>query len=416
MRPSSNLLKPLAFRDAMETHLEEPGDGTLFRLPDDILSLIVQNLAENRHEVDFKSLGTLSPSFRQLARTVLFRDVTFDMSPYCYNGILTFLAAEAFERQQNRRIHGQTQQKASLGACIRKVIVDPWGIVDAMTYFHEPLGLVELELEGPTIAQFETYHVPLIHQVISSLPNLEIVELSGVAISQGLLNSLVGSTVRGVELCARMPAICPRIRAMISWPITNLALNLFADEEFDGILNRSLYWQSILRLCAPTLQQLTISHLHWSELSFDLSFPKLLYLDIHHIPYICPSALRSLLLTSKKLHYLRIDCSEQLVRDVMNTPDEFNNLSILVLHWKRRMVFNYTPRSPLSFIANLRGVTSFAFVTPAPQKLSKQILEELHHFHRLEKLWLSWSRSEESRHGGEEALGLVPRAQAPHID
>lgn len=379
MHPSSELLKPLTFRDAMEIHLEKPEDGTLFRLPDDILACIVQDLIDSG--VDFRPLSKLSPSFRQLARTVLFRVVTFDTHPKCYNGILAFLHAEAFERLQNRRIQGQTQTP-SLGACVRKVVVDPWNIRNRITC---------------SIAHFEAYHDPLIHQVISSLPNLDALELVGVTISQSLLNCLVGSTVRSVNLGARMSAICPRIRLGVFWPITNLSLKFLADNY--GSSSRSLYCESILRLCAPTLQCLTISHplsttTTRRQLSFNLNFPDLIFLDILEADLGRP-ALESLLLTSKKLHDLRIDCTQASVREVMSTPDKLHALRILVLRWQNEVILDDMPRRPLSFIASLGQVHSLAFSEPSPQELSEQILEDLHHFcfHRLEGLTLVWDRT-----------------------
>lgn len=45
---------------------------------------------------------------------------------------------------------------------------------------------------------------------------------------------------------------------------------------------------------------------------------------------------------------------------------------------------------PLSFIKNLRDVTSFAFTRAASQALSEQILAELRHFHGLKRLLMVW--------------------------
>lgn len=386
MHPSSKLLKPLTFRDAMETHLDYLEDGTLFRLPDEILSLIVENLIDSG--VDFRPLALLSPSFRQLARTVLFRAVTFSWRQGCNNGFLTFLSAEAWERLQNRRIKGQTQ-KPSIGACVRKVDLDIYYIPDGMTFRWDQLH--DTSAVGRTVANFETYHDPLIHQVISSLPKLEAIEISGATFSQSLLNSLVGSTARSVKLCARMPAICPRIRLGVCWPITSLRLNVFEDEE---VLSRTLYWECILPLCAPTLQDLTISSPSSTmrELSFNLNFPDLVYLDISRAN-LSRRALESLLLTSRKLHHLRADCTRAEVREVMNTPNEFHALRILSLHWNKKAILEDIHNRPLSFIANLGAVTNFEFNQESPPDLSEQILEELNHFrfHKLESLLLNWS-------------------------
>lgn len=381
----------------METHEVKAKDCFVFWFPNEILACIVQFLLYSR--VDFGSLALVNQDFRQLARSCQFRVVTFDGSHRCYDGILAHLMSEAVERQQNRRCHGQTR-KPSLGACVRGVVINNGGGLGELKYIQS--ATIRRDRESQVVADIETYHGPHIHSVIQSLPNLKGLKLSGGTLSQSLLNSLVGSTVEIVTLATNTTALCPRMRPGVSWPITSLTLRLSASMESPG--DHSLCWVNILRLCAPTLERLSMSHCfpdfrghehrRKPPLSFDLKFPNLYDLDIKWAKFLDPSALQSLILTSKKLHYLSIDCTAEEVRKVMHQSNGLISLRTLVANFEPRgKFFKGMTNMPLSFVKNLGDVTSFAFTRAASQELSEHIIAELRHFRELKKLLIVWDNA-----------------------
>lgn len=383
------------FRCVMETHEVKAKDCIVFRLPDEMIANIVRHLIDSR--VDFGSLALVNQDFRQLARACQFRVVTFDGSHRCYNGILALLNSEAFERTQNRSYHGQTQEP-SVSACIRKVVVNNCDWLRELKPTRESFN--RRELKRRIFARNREYRDPIIHLVIPSLPNLRTLDLSGVTLSQSLFNSLVGSTVDTVMLLdAQITAVCPRMRAGVSWPITSLTLKLSAAANHPG--NLSLYWESILRLCSPTLQRLSISyycfaceasgHTSQGPLSFDLRFPQLSYLDIKWAVRIDMSALQSLLLTSRHLSYLSIDCTTEQVMELLNRPHGFDALRTLVANFEPASTFlSTTTKMNMDFIRNNHEMTSFAFTKVPTKELSEQILSELHLFPRLKRLMVAW--------------------------
>lgn len=383
------------FRCVMETHEVKAKDCIVFRLPDEMIANIVRHLIDGR--VDFGSLALVNQDFRQLARACQFRVVTLDGSNRRYNGILASLNSEAFERMQNRSYHGQTQ-KPSISACIRKVVVNNYGKLRELKTTSESFNLQELMDRAS--ARNTEYRDPIIHFIIPSLPNLRTLDLSGVTLSQSLFNSLVGSTVDTVRLLnAKITAVCPRMRAGVSWPITSLTAKLSVAANHPG--NLPLYWESILRLCSPTLERLTISsycfaceasgHTSQGPLSFDLKFPQLTYLDIKWAVRIDLSALQSLLLTSRHLSYLSIDCTTEPVMELLNRPQGFDALRTLVVNSEPAGKFRRrTTKMNLDFIKNNHEITSFAFTEVPTKELSEQILSELCLFPRLKRLMVAW--------------------------
>lgn len=374
----------------MEIH-EVKAKHCIFGLPDEVIANIVGHLIDS--QVDFGLLALVNQDFRQLARAYQFRVVTFDGSNRCYNGILALLNSEAFERMQNRRYRGHTQ-RPSVSACIRKVVVNNHGGLRELRGARESID--DQELMGRLFARNTEYRDPIIHLIIPSLPNLRTLDLSSVALSQSLFNSLVGSTVDTVMLFdTKITAVCPRMRAGVSWPITSLTLKHSGAANHPG--NFSLYWESIVRLCCPTLERLTIlhycfgcqtrEHISQEPLSFNLKFPQLTYLDIKWAAPIGMSALQSLLLTSRHLSYLSIDCTTEPVMELLNRPHTFDAL--------RTLVVNFPPASTATkmntdFIKNNQEITSFASIHVPTKELSEHILSELRHLPRLKRLMFAW--------------------------
>lgn len=379
----------------MEIHEVKAKHCKFFDLPDEVIANIDGHLIDS--QVDFGSLALVNQDFRQLARAYQFRVVTFDGSNRCYNGILALLNLEAFERMQNRRYRGHTQ-RPSVSACIRKVVVNNHGGLRELRRARESID--DQELMGRLFARNTEYRDPIIHLIIPSLPNLSILDLSSVALSQSLFNSLVGSTVDTVMLFnTKITAVCPRMRAGVSWPITSLTLKHSGAANHPG--NFSLYWESIVRLCCPTLERLTISHYcfgcqtreHISQepRSFNLKFPQLTYLDIKWAAPIGMSALQSLLLTSRHLSYLSIDCTTEPVMELLNRPHTFDALRTLVVNFPPASTFPSTAtKMNMDFIKNNQEITSFASIHVPTKELSEHILSELRHLPRLKRLMLAW--------------------------
>lgn len=374
------------FRCVMEMHDVKAKDWALFRLPDEIIANIVRHLIDSR--VDFGSLALVNQDFRQLARACQFRVVTFDGSNRCYNGILALLNSEAFERMQNRSFHGQTQ-RPSVSACIRKVVVNNRGGLGELKPMYGPFKY--REGEGMIFIRSREYRDPIILLVIPSLPNLRTLDFSDVALSQNLFNSLVGSTVDTVMLDARITDACPRMRTGVSWPITSLTLKLSNTAKHPGSL--SLYCESILRLCSPTLKRLSLScYCHEPRsLSFNLRFPQLTYLDVKWVTSIDHSTLQSLLLTSQQLSYLSIDCTSKPVMELLNISHTSDTLRTLVANFAPASTFPSTAtKMNVDFIKNNHEITSFASIRVPTKELSEQILSELRHLPRLKRLMLAW--------------------------
>lgn len=364
----------------------------------EILAKVFGHLADSK--TGLLSLALINPDCRQLARSYQFRVVTFDGSHRCRQGILPVLLSEAFKRRQNRREYGKTEG-LSLGACIRKVIVNKEG------------GLRDLERRTIQNSQndiewlenhLKKYDRPSVYSIISSLPNLETAHLSDVAFCQSLLSGLVGSTVTSATLSAHATDICPRIGEGVSWPLTSLNIKLSAFS--DSTTNASHYWKNILHLCSAHLLRLSISYAipkskdhtdggasYWSQaLDFDLRFPELCHLDLQSADLLLASALRSLLLTSTRLSYLRINYYTPILWKFMMTAGSFAALRTLVVY--------YDPPTPwsmrvtnldLTFLEKNRQITSFALTCPASRGLFISILKRLSQCPRLEKLLMVWS-------------------------
>lgn len=366
MADSPDLLKPLMFSQAMEQHKADTKDCKLFELPDEILACILDWMIAIR--VDFRSLALVNRDFRQFARSHQFRVVTFDGSKRCYDGILAQLMLEALERRQGRSYLGQTH-KPSIGACIRKLVVNRSGEVK-----HDGRLQRGKKRRKEFAAGGQEHHDSTMHSVIGSLPNLDTSNVSTVFLGHKLLNSLVGSTINTVTLDVRAADICPRMVPGATWPITSLTLKLSETMGMGFAESRSLCWETVLRLCAPTLQRLSMSACvlrfdgrkdgRDGRLSFDLSFPELTCLDIKWARLLGRSALQSLLLTSRKLHYLSIDCTAEEVREMMDRPEGFVAL--------RTLVANYMPRIKLGI--EIPGV-NLKFMEKLPQVTHSHSLE-----------------------------------------
>jgi hypothetical protein len=106
---------PLSFDRVMEGRPPST-PAPLFGLPDEIISIIVQNVD---HE-SLKSLALVNSDCRQWARSVQFSSICLDYSPSSM-GVLQLLLKEVEERVSDTKT-GMTLRPA-MGACIRRITV-----------------------------------------------------------------------------------------------------------------------------------------------------------------------------------------------------------------------------------------------------------------------------------------------------
>lgn len=106
---------PLSFDRVMEGRPASTS-APLFRLPDEILSIIVQHMDRE----SLKSLALVNSDCRQMARSVQFNNIRLDYSHQSWS-LLFLLQNEAIERFSDAE-NGRTLRPA-MGACIRRITV-----------------------------------------------------------------------------------------------------------------------------------------------------------------------------------------------------------------------------------------------------------------------------------------------------
>jgi hypothetical protein len=111
---------PLNFDRVMEGRAVAARNSPLFKIPVEVLAIIVSNLVTS--DDDLASFALVNSDCRQLARSCQFRTVKLDFSPRS-ESVLAILQQEAVESRQNR---GNTPS-LSLSACIRRVVTDNAG-------------------------------------------------------------------------------------------------------------------------------------------------------------------------------------------------------------------------------------------------------------------------------------------------
>ena len=258
---------PLALARVMENcHLKS--DSALFRLPTEILELIVGYVERS----SLACLALVSRDCRQLARSRQFAGVHLDYS-HAAEALLNTLVSETAERREN---NGSTVLP-SLGACIRRLTVSTSTDVQRQRFnipvvhfdgdeqrFHD-LTKAQMPQWGAVNRSIDIYHRLLLLVLGSSrtVPNLEVLDWEDDAnLPPTFFSEIACSTIQHLKLyrpkisqehdLVLAPPHTPR-----AWPLRTLHLDIVADY---GIRTARLC-NTILRLCAPTLETLVWSNL-----------------------------------------------------------------------------------------------------------------------------------------------------------
>lgn len=281
---------PLLFDRVSEG--KEPVSGSkLFRLPLELLALVVQNIPE----ASLASLALVNTDCRQLARARQFRSLRLDYSDSTL-AIIQKLQEEAAERSN----HLGLTRKPALGPCIRRLTVAThpgW-----VNYRHD-IELSESFTALPkterskrfTIAHnaFFGSYIPSIQDLLadrSVLPHLELLDWEeNIALQPLFYDAIANSTIQHLKLYrVRVDKVFtvspPLSRLSGSWPLRSLHLEIVpAMSNLD--LDVSGLCTSILQVCAPNLQSLTwancgLKPLHTDGLDSSTRFPSLRHLRI----------------------------------------------------------------------------------------------------------------------------------------
>ena len=284
---------PLLFDRICEGR-EPVSRSNLFRLPLEVLALVVQNVPE----ASLASLALVNTDCRQLARARQFRSVRLDYSDHAL-AFIHKLQEEATERSNH---HGLTH-KPALGPCIRRLTVAThpgW-----VKYRHN----VELsqsfsalpkteQLRRLTLAcnTFFGSYIPSIQDLLSNrsvLPHLELLDWEdNIALQPLFYDALANSTIQHLKLYrVRVDQVFtvnpPLSRASGSWPLRSLYLEVIpAMTNIE--LDISRLCTSFLQICAPSLESLTWATcspnpLHTKGLDVSTRFPSLRHLRLEYL-------------------------------------------------------------------------------------------------------------------------------------
>ena len=267
---------PLLFDRVSEG--KEPVSGSkLFRLPLELLALVVQNVPE----ASLASLALVNTDCRQLARARQFRSLRLDYSDSTL-AIIQKLQEEAAERSN----HLGLTRKPALGPCIRRLTVAThpgW-----VNYRHD-IELSESFNALPKTERskrFTTAHnaffgsyLPSIQDLLadrSVLPHLELLDWEeNIALQPLFYDAIANSTIQHLKLYRvhvdKVFTVSPPLsRLSGSWPLRSLHLEIIpAMSNLD--LDVSGLCTSLLQVCAPNLQSLTWATCGWKPLHTDLT-------------------------------------------------------------------------------------------------------------------------------------------------
>ena len=295
---------------------KEPVSGSkLFRLPFEILALVVQNVPE----ASLASLALVNTDCRQLARARQFRSLRLDYSD-CTLAIIRKLQEEAAERSNFR---GFTR-KPALGPCIRRLTIatHPGWIkyrhdIELRTFNELPKTEQSKRLTLAHNAFFGSY-IPSIQDLLSKrsvLPHLELLDWEdNIALQPPFYDAMANSTIQHLKLnrvrVDKVFTVSPPLSQLSgSWPLRTLHLEpVPAMSNFD--LDLSRLCTSLVQVCAPNLQSLTWAACHGKPLRTDgldpsTRFPSLRHLRMTYLHLVDDCLLQ--LLVHNELNSLDID-------------------------------------------------------------------------------------------------------------
>ena len=254
---------PLSFERVNEGQAPQ-STGLLFQLPLEILGAITQHL----HPSSLPSLALVNRDCCQLARSRRFARVDLD---YGHDSLflLDVLLREASERMDN---NGFTHHP-SLGACIRRiqVVINPYNIkkhhdFNWSTSYTSKGGTIAVtgRIEEAYDGYFGSYLTTIESILPTALPHLELLNWSDrIFMPPSMLTALACSSIQHLRLCQisiddAFDIQLPSTLARRDWPLRSLHLELLWRTGRQRCHRPFLLRASILRLCAATLESLTL--------------------------------------------------------------------------------------------------------------------------------------------------------------
>lgn len=247
---------PLSFDRVNEGRFPR-SNSLLFTLPLEVLGIILQLVESD----SLPALALVNQDCRQLARSRQFASIELNPSDSCLE-LIARLGAEDRKRKENG-----TDLSPSIGVCIRKIKV-----TDSTNWrgrFQIDESLMELDVEERdrrTIAAGKFYngtYLPVVEYILSSrrlLPHLEELDLQcHGSFSQPFFNNLIQSSIQHLKLThlsfdedfsIGLPDTL--------WPLRTLHIELGVPIYYPSQVTTNPLSISILRLCAPTLESLTL--------------------------------------------------------------------------------------------------------------------------------------------------------------
>lgn len=249
---------PLSFDRVNEGRFPR-SNSLLFTLPFEVLGLILQLVEPD----SLPALALVNQDCRQWARSRQFASIELNPSDSCME-LIARLSAEDRKREANG-----TDLSPSLGVCIRRIKITGGGNWrDRFQIDFEDESFMELDVEEKARRLlkagefFNGTYFPVVQYILSTrrlLPHLERLDLQGQgSFSQLFFNNLTQSSIQHLKLTALSFEEDFTIGLPDTpWPLRTLHIELVA--QFPLVENTTNRMStSILRLCAPTLESLTL--------------------------------------------------------------------------------------------------------------------------------------------------------------
>jgi hypothetical protein len=276
-------------------------------MPAEILTHIADFLVGNKSTL--ASLALVNSDCRQLARTCQFAEILFDYSPAALD---LFMSLERESSERRASPNGITTAP-TIGACVRRVTFAPdqMNIVNFHQNYREsrrgPQANTSSEYVGQAfqedIEHYSKIRGTVAQAVQSAMPNLEtLIWEDGRPLDREFFELVARSSVRHVKfrtlslggLWRLEPPLMPD-----AWPLQSLDIETSVED-----VSIQEFFESLLRLCAPTLESLRFRYMGSGlrEAFFgqgDLRFPKLRSLRLDCAPN--PTRFSSLLASPLKV-------------------------------------------------------------------------------------------------------------------
>ena len=297
----------------------------LFRLPSEILGIIIQYLAPD----SLASLALLSRDCRQWARSRQLASIKFDYSESTL-GLIQLLLDE---QGRNGASASRLTSLQILGPCIRRITVatNPGWIthrhgIELNDEFMAMERNVSNKLMKEATQNFYDTYVSCLEKLLGNrevLPNLELLNWEDrIMLPRSFFNALSATSIRhlklsGVTVEEEFEIEQTSAHAARGWPLQSLHLDVHPPIYGTDEISTARLCTSILSLCAPTLESLTWSsvmektpHFFANTASSPPHFACLRYLTLQQINFVEITALEALL--QDKLYALDVDTESTL--------------------------------------------------------------------------------------------------------